>query len=200
VCAAMSKTAQFLATKRFHPGTRKNRNAVFEAQERQAREEQERKEREAVLSKEREMLDLVGPGSGRHALAFMYSTPRNLQQQQQVANTSQQDDEEAARAAHMQRVRLEEEQQANVTNAKRRRAGGDDWCSRCNVRGHTQTSDLCPLREADPTNPFKQRLEGMNALRFFLFLPSCLTPQQILWLSESGANRSSVLRIRAVLS
>lgn len=132
-------TNRFLANKGFHPNTKANRTKVFEAEQRAARQEKEIKEREAVLKREREVMADGRPESGKQSLAFMYSQPML------VAETSRQ-----------------QQQQQEVHDDQRRHRGKGkegEWCRRCNVRGHQETWDQCPLRNKDVAEAVSKRLE-----------------------------------------
>ena len=53
-------TSKFLATKGFHPGSRKNRSRVYEAEERERERKREEREREEALKREQPKVDLPG--------------------------------------------------------------------------------------------------------------------------------------------
>lgn len=155
-----SQTAKFLATKRFHPGSKANRTAVENAEAQLKKQQNDIIQHNYTLDKEREMLEIVGIQSGKHSLAFMYSVPKNIVQE----------------VTHTTSSTLDNDDNCDDQSYKRRKAGGDDWCSRCNIRGHIANSNNCPARNADPNNPFQKRLEGkiktlgLNPpLNFFFF-------------------------------
>ena len=144
-------TNNFLSTKAFHPGSKANRTKVFQAEQRAKEEAGRAKEREEVLA--REQAQWGGAGAGRVAqLAFMYAQPRP---------------EVAAGAGEARRRELAEgeaREQARLSETRLRKGAGDEWCTRCNVRGHAAGAAECALRGADASNPFAARLEDPHAL------------------------------------
>ncbi len=141
-------TNKFLSTKAFHPGSKANRTRVFQAEERAASDEAKKKERASVLAREQEHFGRAAAGRVGQ-LAFMYTQPR-----------------EAAGGvgARAELLAAEALEQARLSETRLRKGAGDEWCTRCNVRGHAAGGAACPLRESDATNPFAQRLEDPHAL------------------------------------
>lgn len=153
-------TNNFLSTKSFHPGTKANRAAVWEAEQKHKETQKILEERATVIKREQDEFAgilnqffwgnfddkfLIQGESERkkQSLAFMYSQPRF---EKEV---------EKEKVLQVQQYLA----QAKTNEARAKKGAGDSWCTRCNVRGHTQNDEDCPLRNADPTNPFQQRLD-----------------------------------------
>ena len=143
-------TNKFLSTKSFHPGRGRNRTAVFEAEQRAGRRTAEVEERQNTLKRERENGEVNGgqKRGDKTAVAFLYSQPRV------VAGVDRRTELRVAA----------EQQQAHSSESRLRKGAGDEWCTRCNIRGHAQTSIDCPLQNADVENPYQQRLDDPQAL------------------------------------
>ncbi len=144
-------TNNFLSTKAFHPGSKANRTKVFLAEQKAAEEQKKAQERQSVLSREQEHFARVqssGHNTSVGQLAFMYAQPRL----------------EPPTAADRRREEAEAQEQARVNETRLKKGAGDDWCTRCNVRGHVAQSLACPLRDADSKNPFQARLEDPHTM------------------------------------
>jgi hypothetical protein len=144
-------TNNFLSTKAFHPGSKANRTKVYQAEQRAKEEGERAKERQTVLAREQEHFTKASAGKVGQ-LAFMYAQPRPEH------NTAP----DAQRRREM--AEAEAREQARLSETRLRKGAGDEWCSRCNVRGHSAGALDCALREADASNPFAARLEDPHAL------------------------------------
>src|SRR5210317_909611 len=67
---------QFLSTKAFHPNTKRNRTAVYEAEKAAKELKAKEIERKQVLAREQDLFDRMGKSGAKASLAFMYSQPK----------------------------------------------------------------------------------------------------------------------------
>lgn len=118
-----------------------------EAERRAAEEQRREAERRAQLAREQEAFSRAGAAGAKHGLAFLYSQPR-------VQNTL------PSKSLHT----ADDDLQAKSNELRARKKAGDAWCARCNVRGHTANDADCPLANADPSNPFQQRLDDPHKM------------------------------------
>lgn len=178
-------TNNFLSTKAFHPGSKANRTKVYIAEQNAAEREKRAKEREAVLAREQEHFARAqsSGGSAIGQLAFMYAQPRV------DVGTS---------IADRRREEMEAMEQARLNETRLKKGAGDDWCSRCNVRGHVAQSLSCPLRDADSKNPFKARLEDPHTM-IEIRKRQLREEGMICWVVSSSSQNTKQNQVRSTL-